>query len=134
MTALELLVRIAPDDARPIYVQIMDEMQRLIATGKMIPGAPVPSIRILAAHLRVSHLTVFQAYRELERIGVFEVQRGRGTIVSPRTSPAVERKKLAERFARHTLIEASRNGLSGEELVQTLQRVLRTGPLKRGDA
>ena len=58
---------IDPRAARPIYVQIMDEVRRLIVTGELRPDDPLPSVRQLAADLRVNHNTIVQAYRELER-------------------------------------------------------------------
>ena len=48
----------------PIYLQIMDEIKRQIATGVLKPGDKLPSQRELAAQLKVNANTVQRAYRE----------------------------------------------------------------------
>ena len=58
---------IDPGAARPIYVQIIDEVRRLIVTGELSADDPLPSVRQLAADLGLNHNTIVQAYRELER-------------------------------------------------------------------
>lgn len=66
----------------PIYVQIMDEIKHLIATGVLQPGQQLPTIRELAVDLTVNLHTVAHAYTELEREGFLTVQRGRGTFIT----------------------------------------------------
>jgi GntR family transcriptional regulator len=66
----------------PIYVQIMDQIKHLIATGALQPGQQLPTIRELAVGLTVNLHTVAHAYAELEREGFLTVQRGRGTFIT----------------------------------------------------
>jgi len=66
----------------PIYVQIMDQIKHLIATGVLQPGQQLPTIRELAVDLTVNLHTVSHAYSELEREGFLTVQRGRGTFIT----------------------------------------------------
>jgi GntR family transcriptional regulator len=66
----------------PIYVQIMDQIKRLIATGVLQPGQQLSTIRELAVDLTVNLHTVAHAYAELEREGFLTVQRGRGTFIT----------------------------------------------------
>lgn len=66
----------------PIYIQIMDQIKHLIATGALQPGQQLPTIRELAVDLTVNLHTVAHAYAELERDGFLSIQRGRGTFVS----------------------------------------------------
>jgi GntR family transcriptional regulator len=66
----------------PIYVQIMDQIKHLIATGMLQPGQQLPTIRELAVDLTVNLHTVAHAYAELEREGFLTVQRGRGTFIT----------------------------------------------------
>ena len=119
-----MLVNLDPQDARPLYLQIMDEVRRAIVVGTLKAEDPLPSVRELAAELVVNPRTVSQAYQELEREGVIYVRRGQGTFVSPtvRRGPG-ERRGLALAVAKRALLEARRNGLSAEELVMTIQKL-----------
>ena len=65
----------------PIYAQVVAQVRAAIAAGELRAGDALPSVRQLAAELRVNPNTVVQAYRELEHEGLTYVQRGQGTIV-----------------------------------------------------
>lgn len=65
----------------PIYLQIIEEFKRQIATGVLRPGDKVSSQRDLAASLKVNANTVQRAYREMEILGLVETLRGQGTFV-----------------------------------------------------
>ena len=119
-----MLVNLDPRDARPLYLQIMDEVRRALVVGTLRPEDPLPSVRELAAELVVNPRTVSQAYRELEREGVVYVRRGQGTFVSPGAHlGAEERRALARGVAKRALLEARRNGVGVEELVSTIREV-----------
>lgn len=75
---------ISQTDGRPMYLQIMEQIKQLVAVGDWAPGAEIPSIRQLAAALRVSVITVKRAYLELEREGVIVTQQGKGSTVADR--------------------------------------------------
>ncbi len=66
----------------PIYVQIMEQIKHLIATGALQPGQQLPTIRELAVGLTINLHTVAHAYAELEREGFLTIQRGRGTFIT----------------------------------------------------
>ena len=66
----------------PIYIQIMDQIKHLIATGALEVGQQLPTIRELAVDLTVNLHTVSHAYAELEREGFLSIERGRGTFVT----------------------------------------------------
>jgi GntR family transcriptional regulator len=119
-----MLVNLDPRDARPLYLQIMDEVRRALVVGTLRPEDPLPSVRELAAELAVNPRTVLQAYQELEREGVVYVRRGQGTFVSPGADPGLdERRALARGVAMRALLEARRSGLGVEELVMAMREV-----------
>lgn len=119
-----MLVNLDPNDGRPLYLQIMDEVRRAIVIGTLRAEDPLPSVRELAAELVVNPRTVSQAYQELERDGVIYVRRGQGTFVSPTVRrTAGERRSLATSVAKRALLEARRNGVSAEELVTMIQKL-----------
>lgn len=120
-----MLVNLDPNDGRPLYLQIMDEVRRAIVVGSLRAEDPLPSVRELAAELVVNPRTVSQAYQELEREGVVYVRRGQGTFVSPsvRRGGGERRRSLAREVAKRALLEARRNGLNTEELVMAIQKL-----------
>ena len=119
-----MLMSLNPRDARPLYLQIVDEVRRAIVVGTLRAEDPLPSVRELAAELVVNPRTVSQAYQELEREGVIYVRRGQGTFVSPTVRRgAGERRSLATAVAKRALLEARRNGVSAEELVTMIQKL-----------
>ena len=69
-------------DPRPMYLQIMAQIQHRIAVGDWPPGHELPSIRTLAAAVQVSVITVKRAYLELERDGVIVTRQGKGSFVA----------------------------------------------------
>ena len=119
-----MLVNLDPQDARPLYLQIMDEVRRAIVVGTLQAEDPLPSVRELAGELVVNPRTVSQAYQELEREGVIYVRRGQGTFVSATFKrSAGERRSLALAVAKRALLEARRNGIGAEELVTMIQKL-----------
>ncbi len=66
----------------PIYRQIIDQVRLGVATGALVPGQAMPSVRSLAERLVVNANTVVKAYAELVRDGVLEAQQGMGFFVA----------------------------------------------------
>lgn len=116
-----MFVSLDAADARPIYLQIMDEVRRAVVLGTLQPDDPLPSVRQLAAELRVNPNTVQQAYRELERDNLVYVRRGQGTFVADANTGEPERRALARGVAERALREAYRNGLALDELIDALR-------------
>lgn len=108
----------------PIYIQIEDSIHSLIAAGQLQPGEQLPTIRELAADIRVNLNTVARAYFELDREGVISTQRGRGTFVSgvpDQKQLEKKRQKLLESIFESAVEEAHRLGYSAEEIKSTFQ-------------
>ena len=119
-----MLVNLDPDDGRPLYLQIMDEVRRAIVVGTLRAEDPLPSVRELASELVVNPRTVSQAYQELEREGVVYVRRGQGTFVSPTARrDGAARRGVAREVAKRALLEARRNCMTAEELLTTIQEI-----------
>ena len=66
----------------PIYEQIIDQTQRLIASGILREGDQLPSVRALSQELSVNPNTLQKAYSELERRGLCISAPGNGRFVT----------------------------------------------------
>lgn len=120
---MSIVFLIDPADARPIYVQIMDEVRRGLAVGTLMPDDPLPSVRQLAADLRVNPNTVQQAWRELERENLIYVRRGQGTFVAETVQPERERETLSHQVAERALRDAFRHGMDRKDLITALDKL-----------
>ncbi len=114
-----------PGDDLPIYRQIMHQITDAIAGGSLAADAKLPSHRELALELVISHLTVKKAYEELERAGLIQTQRGRGTFVCEASAPAdpVEGRERLRESARRLLTRADLAGVPFDDLLRLLREL-----------
>jgi len=87
-------IHISSHDGVPIYLQIVNQVKYLVASGRMAAGEELPPIRTLAELLLINPNTVARAYRELELAGVVTKRRTAGTYVSDTKSPLARRERL----------------------------------------
>jgi GntR family transcriptional regulator len=87
-------IHLSESDGVPIYLQIVNQVKYLVASGGLVEGEELPPIRVLAERLLVNPNTVARAYRELETAGVVEKRRTAGTYVSSMRSPLARREKV----------------------------------------
>ncbi|MFF2521941.1 MocR-like pyridoxine biosynthesis transcription factor PdxR [Streptomyces liangshanensis] len=88
---------------------LMDALREAVRTGRLAPGARLPSSRSLAADLGIARNTVADAYGELVAEGWLTAQQGSGTRVArratPRTpAPAAPRTRPTRRRATYSLL------------------------------
>lgn len=81
-------IQLEPDTGIPIYLQIMDRIKYLVAIGRLQPGERLPTMRQLAADLRINYNTVAKAYALLSAEGIISTQQGRGCFVTDRPDEA----------------------------------------------
>lgn len=109
----------------PLYQQIVNQIKQRIAVEEWAAGDEIPSIRQLAADLRVSVITVKRAYLELEREGLIVTQQGKGSFVAP--DVAIGPQIFEQEMIGH-LEEAARLGttigMSDREIVSRLRKAL----------
>src|SRR5688572_710756 len=103
-----------PSDATPLHAQLERAIRVAIATGTLKPGNKLPTVRQLAADLRLNANTVAKVYAYLERSGAVETRRGVGTFVSERDGDrhAKARDAALRGFALKALADATRLGFT----------------------
>lgn len=110
--------------SEPIYSQIVNKVQQLVAEGKLKQGDQLPTVRQLATELRVNFNTVARAYRILDEAGLISTQQGRGTYIWEK--PDAEkvhqlRKQSLEDLILHCLLEAKKLGYEVAEIENTTE-------------
>jgi GntR family transcriptional regulator len=121
-----LIPPISPAGPGTLYEQIVAGLRREISEGRLLPGAALPSFRVLAADLMVSVITVKRAYEDLEREGLIYRRQGLGTFVAEAAddrSRAAKRDRARE-LMRDAVREADEAGLSPRDVVRLLQGIL----------
>jgi GntR family transcriptional regulator len=117
-------IHISSSDGVPIYLQIVNQVKYLVASGRLAAGEELPPIRVLAERLVVNPNTVARAYRELESSGVVEKRRTAGTFVSETGSPLArrERLKIVTERVDALLAEARQLGIGVNEIIELIVR------------
>lgn len=116
-------------DHVPIYTQLMSQIKHLIATSELQPGDQLPTVRQLAADLRVNFNTVARAYRLLDEEGIISTQHGRGTFIldPPSEEKAREiRRKDLRRLTQQYLSRTFRLEFSPKEVKKIFDENLNT--------
>jgi GntR family transcriptional regulator len=124
---MPLEISVSTGSVVPIWRQIADQVCRAVATGKVVAGEQVPSVRALAEELVLNPNTVARVYAELIREGVLEAQKGKGVFVVRRRAVYTKTEKLrrVEATLEAYVNEGVYLGFSAEELREALERKLR---------
>lgn len=109
-------------DGLPLYLQLVQQIKHLIATGRLQPDSELPSVRALSEQLLVNPNTVVRAYRELEVAGLVYKKRGAGTYVSSTATPYTkdECRRILGQRADAYLVEGRNLGYAVRQLVDLL--------------
>ena len=99
------------NEDRPIYAQLIEQIQRQIISGAYQPGERLPSVRDLAAQAAVNPNTMQRALSELERSGLVFTQRTSGRYITQDQA----------------LIQAAKQALSQQEAETFLRRMAALG-------
>jgi GntR family transcriptional regulator len=111
----------------PIYTQLVDRIKQMVVSGQLQPGEQLPTMRQLAADLRINYNTVGRAYTILDQEGVISTQQGRGTfITSQLDEDQIQRLRMDKlrSMVGQALHEASVLGYSQEEIEAVIDEQL----------
>ena len=101
------------NDGQPIYRQLRDRVVAMILDGVLKEGAPLPSVRNVAAEYRVNPLTVLKGYQELVDEQLVETKRGLGMFVTA--------------GARNRLLQGERQKFLAQEWPRIAEKIQRLG-------
>lgn len=102
----DLLFSINPGSPEPIYRQLVEQLRRRIASGQLVAGDEIPSVRELAQALAVNPMTVSKAFGLMEAEGLVERRRGLPMVVAAQHQKAMKTRGRVE-LLRPTLEKAA---------------------------
>ncbi|MGD0552412.1 MAG: GntR family transcriptional regulator [Sedimentisphaerales bacterium] len=88
---------------RPVYQQIIDQVKRDIALGRLGKDERLPTVRQLAGQLAINPNTIAKAYQQMEREGIITTRPGSGAFVAnldSDLSSSVKKKLISEDLER----------------------------------
>jgi GntR family transcriptional regulator len=122
-------IRIDRKSEIPIRQQLAEHVVYLIATEKLKPGQPLPSVRTLARQLKIHHNTVSQAYKDLVSRTWLVGKRGSRVVVRSPGKPGGDAQEGDLDDLINTTIRAARQqGFSLQELRERVRKRLLAEP------
>jgi GntR family transcriptional regulator len=128
MTNKKLMLYIDYRSGVPIYTQIVNQVQTQVAGGILNPGEQLPTVRALAAELRVNFNTVARAYRILDEARIISTQQGRGTFITEIPPPNITeklRRESLQALTKRYISEAMRLEFSKDEISEMIKDQLK---------
>jgi GntR family transcriptional regulator len=113
-----------PKTGIPFYRQVIDQIKYGIASGSLLAGEQLPTVRALAVELKVNLNTVTKAYKELEIQNILATQQGTGTFIG-RTDikiPEKEKTKKLQSICNEFTSIAFSYGFSTDDIINELQK------------
>lgn len=112
------------DNDRPIYVQLVEQVKLYIVSGRLEPGARLPSVRELALQTQVNPNTMQKALTELESEKLIYTERTNGKFVTEDKELILKiRKELANEKVEKFYKDMEKLGLTKQETNNYLQRL-----------
>ena len=95
---------------------------KAFVSGEFQPGQPFPSVRVLAAELKVHPNTALKAVQHLIQQGFLETRPGIGTVVAKLPQArAGDRKRLLQQEVQQLVVEAKRVGVGLADVLQAVE-------------
>ena len=111
------------NNERPIYIQLIEQLQMHIVSGRLGAGERLPSVREYALISRVNPNTMQRALAELEDKGLIYTERTNGKFVTKDTGLL---QRYREQYAREKIeklfADMKELGFSKEETMEYIAR------------
>jgi len=116
------LLRFQLKPGQSIFDQVVFAAKKAFISGEFQPGQPFPSLRTLAAELKIHPNTAHKVVQYLIQEGWLESRPGIGTVVAePPSARAGERQRILQHEVEQLVVEAKRVGLELEEVQDAVE-------------
>ncbi len=124
-------IHVDKDSDVPLHEQVSAQLVFLIGTGRLKPGAFLPSVRALALRLGIHRNTIGRAYQDVTLNLLVEKRAGRRLAVRTSDLNALPRVKDLDELIQAAVTEARRRGYSLQQLQDRLRDHLVAAPPDR---
>ena len=116
-------IRLDDHSGVPVYRQIIDQVRGGIASGALLTGDQLPTVRQLAVDLAINPNTVVRAYRELELGGLLDPSQGMGTFIRTQEIEGgkQERARQLSQIVTDAVARAGAAGFTVRDLIEELR-------------
>ena len=121
------MIVIDSQSRQPIYEQIVEHVESLIAAGVMGLGGQIQSVRALAVELSINPNTIQKAYAILEEHGAIYPVKGKGNFVSEKDKVTDRMKGQCFGRLKETVNQAKKHGINEEEFSIKVRTYYREG-------
>ena len=127
MTIKPAQFEVHPSSGVPIYLQIIEQINAMIAGGNLDEGDMLPSVRQMATELGVNPMTISKAYSKLEAEDIVGRVRGKGMQVQKSTHSGNSKVRMQELkpMMEQAIVRGRQLGLSDERIQSVVNKLLR---------
>jgi len=116
------LLRFTLQPGESIFDQVVFAAVKAFVSGEFQPGQSFPSVRALAAELKIHPNTAHKVVQHLIQERWLEARPGIGTVVAERPEVrAADRKRLLKSEVEQLVVEAKRVGVELQDLMATIE-------------
>ncbi len=121
-------------DRKPIYLQIIDNVETLAAKGILPADSQLPTVRNLAVELAINPNTIQRAYGELEKRGIIYTIPGRGSFIAKTPQELMDKKiHLFYEELKNKIQDARSMNIPLEDILARCREYFDLGPIKEGE-
>ena len=107
----------------PVYMQIINQLERFILIGIMKPNDQIPSVRSLSQELSINPNTIQKAYSELDRRGIIRSVPGKGCFITEDALKILQSVKSSQLEDLSSLIkELKLAGVTKQAIIECIER------------
>ena len=126
MTIRPAQFEVHPSSGVPIYLQIVKQVQAMMAGGHLRSGDMLPSVRQMATELSINPMTISKAYSKLESDGIVDRVRGKGMAIREieATGTAKQRMQELKPLMEQSVVRGRQLGLTDEQIQAVVKTLL----------
>lgn len=132
---IDVYISLDFESDKPIYTQLVEQIIAGIAKKDVVPGDPLPSIRVMAADIGINIHTVNKAYQQLKQEGFILIHRQKGVVVNPDGTPPADESYLTSLNEKldPLIAESICRGIDQEEFLRLCIALYETYQTKDGE-
>ncbi|HAQ41383.1 MAG TPA: GntR family transcriptional regulator [Clostridiales bacterium] len=118
------MILIDNNSSKALYEQIYEEITRLILSKALKPDEKLPSVREMAAMVKINPNTIQKAYKSLEEDNYIYTVKGKGNFVRNSEELRNTHMKNMEDRLKETIKSLKNLGLKDDYIIELVEKIL----------